>query len=212
VLAYATAKRVVRKPGGENYTEYYLSVTQFGTSSTSKWLDLSQSLFRDLFLGSVLIVINGLILVEIRNATKNRMRLSAGNLGAVTDSVRESLKAEKRKAIMIGLTGVNYILGHVGYIIVSFVFRVLPSVAYSNLNGWSCYLLVAFTVYYASFATPLLFYYFFNKHFKRFLIKDLIFVCSPLISLFGIKIAQDGEQTQAQSRRTTQMNAVQHTA
>jgi hypothetical protein len=103
---------------------------------------------------------------------------------------------------MIGLTGVNYILGHVGYIIVSFAFRVFPSVVYADLNGWSCYLLVAFTVYYASFATPLLFYYFFNKLFKRFFIKNLILVGSPVISFFDYNIASRG----------IRRNAVQETA
>jgi hypothetical protein len=214
-LVYVNEKRVIVKPGGENYTYYASALSTFGKSATYKWLDLTQSMFRDLFLAAVLILVNTLILVQIKNATKNRITLSAGEGGAVSQGVKDSLRAEKRKAIMISLTGVNYILGHSSYLILAIMFRLLPTVVAVDLNGWSCYSVAAFAIYYASYATPFFFYFFFNKHFKKFMTRNLMFVVSPVAGLCGVKIqSEEGEhtQTQTESRRTTRKSTIHPTA
>jgi hypothetical protein len=210
-VANVNAKKVISKPGGENYTFYYLSITDFGKSTTFKLIEVSVSLFRDLFLAVVLIVLNTLILVQIKNATKNRIALNAGEGGAVSQAVKDSLRAEKRKAIMIGLTGVNYIIGHISYFILGVMFRLFPDVTNASINGWSCYSVAAVFIYYASYASPFFFYYFFNKHFKKFMKSNFMLV----VGLCGVKIrSEEGEntQTQTESRRTTRKSTIPPTA
>jgi hypothetical protein len=136
--------------------------------------------------------------------------LSGGGNGApVSQSVKDSLRAEKRKAIMIGLTGMNFLLGHISYLVLAIMFRFFPKVVNADINSWYCYSAAAVTIYYASFVTPFLFYYFFNKHFKRFMIKNLMTAVSPFAGLLGIRIAQEGEQTQTERRTTMRTNVAQ---
>jgi hypothetical protein len=209
-LIYFNQKKVISKPGGENYTYYGPAFSDFGKSVTYKWLDLSQSMFRDLFLAAVLIVVNTLILVQIKNATKNRIALNAGEGGAVSQAVKDSLRAEKRKAIMICFTGVNYILGHSSYLILGVKSR-LFTVPVADANGWACYSVAASGIYYLSYATPFFFYYFFNKHFKKFMKSNF----KPVAGLFGVKIrTEEGEhaQTQTESRKTTRKSTIPPTA
>jgi hypothetical protein len=109
-----------------------------------------------------ILVLNVLILRVIAQMLKTRRELFRNDGGEENATVKATLKAEKRKMIMILLTGINYFIGHsLNFVDTVFRFFFLSSPL------TSCLELLAYIFLTLSYATPFFFYYFFNKIFKK---------------------------------------------
>jgi hypothetical protein len=75
--------------------------------------------------------------------------------------VKATLKAEKKKMIMILLTGVNFCTGNM----ISFVFQLVLLIPSGYTSSCLNFLNALFLN--LSYGTPFFFYYFFNKKFKK---------------------------------------------
>jgi hypothetical protein len=169
-----------------NYTYYYYTYTDFHYSLASKVIILTTYMIRDLIIGVALVVVNILILVQMKQVTQRRVGLTGG--GASTSSlptnksVRAAMQAERRKSLMIISTGVNYLLGHVLKIV--FIFGFMTDSPITYLDEWWCFNYVASLLLTTSYATPFLFYYFFNIHFRTYANEIIKILFTPLIFFF----------------------------
>jgi hypothetical protein len=80
-------------------------------------------------------------------------------------SVMAAQKAEDKRSIMIVLTGVNYIAGHLLKIVYIIKINFLP---HDQNQEWGCVSFAALILLSISYSTPLFFYYFFNTQFYKF--------------------------------------------
>jgi hypothetical protein len=154
------------------------------TVANASW-QVAQFLFRDLGLAVALIVINILILVQIKQMTQRRMMLTGGhnNTTAVTDpSVLAAMKAERKRSIMIVLTGLNFVLGHS----LNVAWRIIDNfiVKHASTPVWMCVQFAAYTLVAIAYATPFFFYYFFNTHFMKCANQIMKVVFYPLWRVF----------------------------
>jgi hypothetical protein len=148
------------------YTYYYSAWNDFHKSDTFKIVDsILQSfiaLFRDLVLGIVLIIINILILLEIKQVTQRRIFLTTDGLTTspptTSQSVRVSLQAERRKSFMTIATGINFLLGHSLYA-ANHLGLVIDSKVYL-FDQWICFNYIAFWLFKISYTNSFFFYYF----------------------------------------------------
>jgi hypothetical protein len=168
-----------------NYTYYFSSYADFHYSEANKVMSLTSSLFRDMLLFVTLIVINTLILIQMKQMTQRRIVLvsSAPTTSPLSanKSVRMSLHAEKRKSLMIIATGANYLIGHFLYILITFSIATASPILY--LDKWFCFAFVANSLLWFSYVTPFFLYYFFNIHFKVIANETVKYVLTPLIYL-----------------------------
>jgi hypothetical protein len=175
----------------ENYTYYVYVFNEFGQTQIFYGLTLATSIFRDLFLVIVIIILNILILIEIKKATKRRIALThridlketrntvpEAVSFQMSESVMKALKAEKQKAKMIFLSGLNFAIGHLAWLIFSLCNTFIPY--FSNSSAYGCVDLVADFFLYVSYATPFFFYYYFNMQFKKFANRNLKLAFYPL--------------------------------
>jgi hypothetical protein len=126
------------------YFNYYIqNPNEFYSSPAGKYWMLFKFLFRDLGISIALLAINWLILAQMRQSTKRRLKIAGAQKKEnpalpITDtatltvaeggsaapvisatafrSVIAAQKAERKRSIVIVLTGVNYLLGHSMYI------------------------------------------------------------------------------------------------
>jgi hypothetical protein len=111
--------------------------------------------------------------------------LTTGNAVSTSRFLTVALAAQRRESIMIVLTGFNYILGHIMNVVYTVYFRfVYNSSMDSTLGTWNCITFSAFTLISIVYATPFLFYYFFNTHFKKFFNANLSFVLNPFVEFW----------------------------
>jgi hypothetical protein len=87
---------------------------------------------------------------------------------------------------MIVLTGVNYILGHVARPFASVQNLFFPSASHIPGSAWPCFYAVAYFLVYLAYASPFIFYYFFNTQFNKLANTTLEVVFYPLIVLFRV--------------------------
>jgi hypothetical protein len=192
-FSFYTASRTTQVTSGgnqtENYTSFYYSYTAFGSSTTYNLLLVLVTLFRDLFLVVALIALNVLILIEIMKMRKRRINMTNKNPGAISNtsvmnqSVSKSLQAEKRKALMIVFTGINYFLCHSVYLVFTITRDVYQNFYSPSETGFLCFQFTAYFLLSLSYATPFFFYYFFNKQFNKFAKRALTVVFYPLVML-----------------------------
>jgi hypothetical protein len=117
---------------------------------------------RDLVVLIGILVGNILILRVISQMVKTRLELFRNDGGEENATVKATLKAEKKKMIMILLTGVNYFAGHS----INLVFQVF--LHFDSQNSLTkCFAFLQYIFLTLSYATSFFFYYFFNKRFKQ---------------------------------------------
>jgi uncharacterized membrane protein YkvA (DUF1232 family) len=121
--------------------------------------------FRDLFILIGILIVNILILRVISQMVKTRRELFRSDGGEENATVKATLKAEKRKMIMMLLTGVNFIPGRLVNILAKLFYYVVP-LDYSTLF-LGCLWFLDDLLLTLSYATPFFFYYFFNERFKK---------------------------------------------
>jgi hypothetical protein len=185
----------------EYYTFYNYSFSEFGNSGPCYWLEMATSLFRDFILVLVIIGLNILILIEIKKLTKARMALASdfgereivGYVAGATPhaaaqptskSVLAALRAERRKAKMIFFTGLNFMIGHLAWLVYSLALAVVPN--FTSTYEFGCFWLTGDAFLYVSYATPFFFYYSFNTQFKKFANRTLKYAFYPLYLVLRI--------------------------
>jgi hypothetical protein len=156
----------------DDYYGYIFNGFYF-TKAFSYWT-LGSYFFRDLAVPITLLILNALILAQMRKITKRRIKLagggannasrSAANVSSNHASVILAMRAERRRSIMILLTGVNYLLGHTLNVI-----KMIES--YFNLSSdyllWNCVSLASYGLLFISYQTSFFFYYFLNTQFNH---------------------------------------------
>jgi hypothetical protein len=162
------------------FVEYKIAKTSFGKSRVFKFLSSFRTILRDIALLIVTIVLNTLILIEMRSVTlaKRRLILNSSTPSHATDEsdtsvvkappqshlVSTAVQAERKRCIMVLVTGLVYGFGHVGQAVV-------------NLQGnffthgstvWLCLQFLATHLLKTSYAISFFSYYFFNNQFKKY--------------------------------------------
>jgi hypothetical protein len=190
----------------EYYNAYYPSFSAFFFSPACTYWMIIKFLFRDFGLSIALVVINSLILGQMRKSTNRRLKIAGvfkidnpiftknegGAIAPVTSatasrSVLAAQKAERKRSIMIILTGVNYIVGHSLYIVYTlntFFFQ-------SNRVDWNCVTLAAKFLLSLAYSTPFFFYYFFNTHFYKIANTNIARFVIPVSKLINPKQSQE---------------------
>jgi hypothetical protein len=126
------------------------------------YLDLFNSLFRDVISIILLITINLYILINLKKIRKRKNRLQKNRKSAKNAIENRAEIAENRKVRMIYVLCLIYIFGH------------LPSVLYylrALSDGYFTIIFYASTdiIYPLSYGTSIFVYYFFNNNFKSIL-------------------------------------------
>jgi hypothetical protein len=186
LITFSIATTDYQIPQSDNqttiYTYYFYEYTNFTTTQAYKVINLTVALFRDLVLAIALIVLNMLILVEIKQVTQRRIFLTSDGLttsiSTTSESVRVSLHAERRKLLMIIATGVNYFLGHLVMIIYSIC--LVNDLQVPELDQWYCFVFFAPMFLWISYTTP-----FFFTIFLTFISELLLMITSNFSSLFS---------------------------
>jgi hypothetical protein len=122
-------------------------------------------ILRDVLPVIILSIINILILVSLRNATKRRKNLAKSKTISIAQKIllKKSKKAELNKMKMILFTNLMHIFH-------------LPMIIY-NLQLKSvnqCYTHLAQTLLVASYSIPIISYILYNNNFKKFFIKLIL--------------------------------------
>jgi hypothetical protein len=150
-----------------NKTLYRKYENSFFESHQYNALHLLNSLFRDVFVVVLLLILNFYIFINLKQLRKRKERLQVGSLG-LTNKIQKTRAeiAENRKLKMIYILCSVYIFGH------------LPSIFYYlRIIEYNYFRVVFFAtadlIYVLSYGTPILVYYFFNKNFKNVLLNKL---------------------------------------
>ena len=139
-----------------SYEHFYYKKSAFYHSSIGLAFRYAHVLLRDVIFFIVLIVVNMLILVEIKKSTHRKKKLTESfetNLNAIC--------AEKKKQLMIAMLSLNYICGHIGMVLFYMPYKNAPFY-------WSCFYYYAQIPFFISYITNAISYYAFNKNFKKF--------------------------------------------
>jgi hypothetical protein len=198
-----------------NLTQYYsyfqAYYTAFEYTTVNSALQVSEALFRDLVIVVILIPLNILILVELKQSTQRRAALATGSVYGGTSDVSSTtaqmsnaaavtgltsngvghrlvvtaLIAERKRAIMIIVTGLSYIIGHSLNVYAS----IRSSFILPRPSGplWYCLAFASMTLVRLSYATPFVFYYFFNTRFQNFANKTFGYLLSPVWAVLAKK-------------------------
>jgi hypothetical protein len=184
-----------------NYTYYYYANNDFLNTEAFKITVMTNYIFRDLVLPIALVVLNVLILIEIKRVTRRRIFLVSDGLSTslptTSHSVMLSLTAERRKLMMMIATGINFFLGRLLGLLnaIGYVFNLKLYYFFE----FYCILFFFYILYHLSYATPFFLYYFFNIHFRTFANDTLKLVLSPFFFLSRkVNVYRDNQQ-----RRTT---------
>jgi hypothetical protein len=186
-------------------TVFYVHHSDFYFSTASSYWIVIKYLFRDLGLALALIVVNWLILGQMRESTKRRLKMAGAykkeNAASTTTatvveggaaapamsatasrSVATAQKAERKRSIMIVLTGVNYVLGHS----LTVVRNVYLFFFVGFDQQWVCLGFASELFLLLACCTPIFFYYFFNTHFFNYAntnMKSLVMPVAKLVKL-----------------------------
>jgi hypothetical protein len=185
-----------------NYTYYVYAHSDFHNTDAYKITLVTNYIFRDFVLPIVLVVLNVLILIEIKRVTRRRIFLVSDGLSTspptTSQSVRVSLNAERRKLLMMIATGINYFLGHFLY----FIFAVSYSFNLKLYYFFELYCIdfISNILFWISYATPFFLYYFFNIHFRTFANDTFKLVLSFILLLRKVNAFRDNQQRQTTSQ------------
>jgi hypothetical protein len=174
------------------YEKFYTVKTTFGQTDTFKVFSLIHSILRDVVMLFVILLLNVLVLKELKAFTKRRMFLT-GDVGAtsygehtavtltttgpVNQSVLVAQRAETRKCVMILLTGLMFGLGHIGQAVANFQSKFAYNASY---DAWFCVYFVAIRLFNLSYAVNFFLYYFFNAQFKKYANETIAFIVYPV--------------------------------
>lgn len=171
---------------------YYQRQSTFRFSQVSLNLLTAEALIRDVLFLVVLIILNILILLELRKVTKRRIEMSTstheshhsmtGSRPPRDKNVQLALSAERKKAFMILATGLSYLLGHsllAAFQIATSLFNVKIMVE----QGWLCVFNIANELILISYGVSFFLYYAFNTQFRKYVKQDIGILLFPFIKL-----------------------------
>jgi hypothetical protein len=143
-----------------NYS-YYNDFNEFGYSALIIDAKLVILLVKGCFFIIILIILNVLIIITLKRSTERRRALNGTDLSLII-----SLKAERKKMLMIIALGMNYLIGPFSFFIFTLLFTFYDPYIY-------CYDEYFILFYFLTYTDSIFFYFFFNNVFRRFLL-DLI--------------------------------------
>jgi hypothetical protein len=185
-----------------DYEKFYTVKTDFGRTDTYKVFSFIHSILRDVVMLFVIIILNMLVLKELKAFTNRRKFLTGAppaqpsrvpsnfdqtsvtltTTGPVNQSVLVAQRAEKRKCVMILFTGLMYGLGHVGQAVANFHSKFAYNASY---DAWFCVYFVAIKLLNLSYAINFFLYYFFNAQFKKYANETMTLIAFPVRRFFG---------------------------
>jgi hypothetical protein len=174
-----------------DYKYYNYTLTSFHKTEASKLIYPAVGLIRDIAPGIALIVINILILSEIKIVTQRRIYLTNDGSPTTSQSVRVSVQAERRKILMIISTGINYFAGHTLTSANNLGLAIDSKL--DKLDQWLCFSFVVDVLFKLSYANSFFFYCFFNLHFRKFAYSTFKMFLYPLFFL-GEKVNRGAQQ------------------
>lgn len=149
-----------------------IEYSTYGASLAAKFLLYSTSIIRDAICLVILIVLNVLIYVKIRRALVDYVSRS-GRAKVEVDCIRRSsvnsnntsllriltaLKAEKKRAIVVLFTGINYLVGHAAMVVFLF----------AGMDGlWICLIYLSIFVLYLSKLSSFFVFYLSSRVFRK---------------------------------------------
>ena len=148
-----------------NETKYYKhDFTEFHYTDIGFMFRLLESGLTHITPFVLLFLINCLIILTFRNTSVRKLKLNQ-NIHQ-SNSVKMALKVEKKIQIMIVLSGVNFMIGHVGMILFSFNLPVSEQFQICFVNFYN-------SMYSFSLIINIFFYYFYNNHFRHQILINL---------------------------------------
>jgi hypothetical protein len=188
VVVEVNVRRVLNETTANGTSLTYYEYQYFKTASTSfaktdvlKFFSLFHTIFRDVIILFLILVLNVLILIEMRRVTKFRLMLAQDHSDddhhvKKNHSVLTALRAERKRCIMVLLTGLVYGCGHVGNAVTNAHWHFFRT----NLHVWYCLQFAANQLLMFSYAIPFILYYFFNSQFKRFANQSILLLLYPI--------------------------------
>lgn len=183
----------VRTVDSENKTQitYRPKYEPFRFSQVSLSLIAAESFIRDVLFLVVLVLINILILVELRRITKRKINLetdlsdSSNTRGKYTNASRPiqmAMNAETNKARMTVAIGANYFLGHSLYA----VYQIATSLGVNpgEQPSWFCVYRVGLDLILLSYGSSFLINFSFNYRFREIAKENFKQVIDSLSALF----------------------------
>jgi hypothetical protein len=169
--------------------------TSFAKSSLLKFLSVFRTMLRDVVLLLIILVLNMLILIEMRRVTVAKRRLvqnsahphvtaeSTPSVAKVPEShlVLTALQAQRKRCMMVLVTGMVYSFGHVGMAVVNMQGHFFPD----NSTIWFCLQFAANQLLKTSYAIPFFSYYFFNNQFNKYANQYIQFALHLIILIFS---------------------------
>jgi hypothetical protein len=146
---------------------YVYEYSEFSTSSANIILKRAHGVLRDVVTLVVLVILNVMIMLTVRQSVNSRRRLTNNNTNASARNV----------TIMIVVIGCNYLCGHV----TSFVKYLFLIDSPSPFR--SCFTAISELLFYLSYLTPFFIYFAFNRVFRSY--------------AFGLKVEVSQGQTRA---------------
>ena len=153
-------------------TEFHFFYNDFGESVYFKSLNLGSRIIRDLFFGFILIVLNVLTLVFMRQVFIRKRRLKATSSNVLQETTRED-KAETKISLMVITTSLVVIVGHIPRFVYSFEVLI-------GIENTHCISAISNVLFDLSYAVNFFFYLFFlddfRNYFKNFAFKTIKFL------------------------------------
>jgi hypothetical protein len=124
----------------------------------------------------------------------------------MNESIVKALRAERRKAKMIFFTGLNFMIGHLAWLIYSL--RNAVDLNFYTTPEFGCFFFFGDSLLYVSYATPFFFYYIFNTQFNKFANKTFKYAFYPLHFVYRkiVPGENEREQNRAYASSTAQTN------
>lgn len=144
--------------------------TEFSYTDLNSSFKIAHGLMRDGVLLILSVMLNILLMFKLKKIMKKKIRISTVSLDGSKLTSRQSStlinarRAHKNMAIMMIVSGLNYLIGHAPSFI-KYCFMVTPS------QFRSCFTLVSLVLFYSSYATPFFIYVTFNKMFRSHIFK-----------------------------------------
>jgi hypothetical protein len=142
-----------------NSTDYHIHNTPFHFSDLQKVLEMINVCIRDLIPLLLMIIINSLILLEMKKLSKRKAKLTIQQ----RNRINKIRAAEQNKIKMIFITGLNYVILHTPLMI-----YYLSYDDSRNKVIWACFSDISWTIYEISLFSSFFIYFLYNKTFKKY--------------------------------------------
>jgi hypothetical protein len=166
-FGYSIIKISSSNVSNQTFSYYTYKTNNFGSSKFSEYFYDADSSIRDGLFLLILLILNILILKLLKKSTQRRRNMvgNTTNNNSNNNLLSTAKNAEQKRMRMIAATGLNYMVGHLIFLVYNFT-----TTYYANSNTF-CFHNFIFFFYDLCYADSIIFYYYFNNVFKKFLIQ-----------------------------------------